>query len=199
MTVLVVSPHYDDSELSASLALPGAHILVIAGGDRDRRAEQERACEALRSTLLRPGHLPDGCVDDGPQTVGLIQKALRISGADTLLIPPLLDSHQDHRAVHRAAISAARRSALTIVEYETVSALPEWIPNLWEAMTPEELDEQVRAVQLHVSQSARPYMQKSWIETRAAYRGQQIGIPLAQAYRYVRAVGHLPGCGPFGG
>lgn len=199
MTVLVVSPHYDDAELSASLALPGAHLLVLAGGDDDRRREQERASRSLQTTFLKPGTLPDGRIASGPGTVRLIEKALRISRADTLLLPPLLDSHQDHRAVHRAGISAARRSPLTVVEYETVSALPEWTPNLWEAMSEAEFDEQVRAVECHVSQAHRPYTRESWLRTRAAYRGQQVGVPLAQAYRYVRAVGHLPGTPPFGG
>lgn len=199
MTTLVVAPHYGDAELSASLAVPGASLLVIAGADAARRAEQEAACAALRCDLLPPGRLPDGHIGEGVQTVSLIEKAIYATRADTILIPPLLDSHQDCRAVHHAGISAARRSPLTVVEYETVSALPEWIPNLWEAMTEEEIDTQINAARLHVSQSHRVYMQPEWIRTRAGYRGQQIGVPFAQAYRYVRAVGHLPGSTPYGG
>lgn len=191
MNVLVVSPHYDDAELSASLALPGAHLLVLAGGDDNRRREQEHASRSLRTTLLPPGTLPDGQINPGPATVRLIEDALRISNADTLLLPPLRDSHQDHRAAHRAGISAARRLPLTIVEYETTSALPDWTPNLWEPMTEEEFNAQVRAVDHHASQAHLPYAREPWLRTRATYRGQQVGVPLAQAYRYVRAVARL--------
>lgn len=193
MSTLVVAPHYDDAELGASLALPGARLLVVAGADRNRRAEQERACRALGASLAPPGQVPDGRVGADTATVLLIEAAIRDADARIVYGPAALDSHQDHRAVAAAIRSAARRAPVTLVEYETTSALPEWTPNVWEPMTDADLEAQAVAVAAHASQADRPYVDPGYLRARAVVHGAVIGAPYAQAYRVTRGAALLGG------
>ncbi|MQS38310.1 PIG-L deacetylase family protein [Streptomyces katsurahamanus] len=130
-TVLVVAPHPDDETLGAggtiarlTAAQIGVHVLVIAcrshpGSDPVVRArELVQACTVLgvashhiaftgSPAATDPGarmaelvHL----IESGP---GLSLRTLRPAG---LLIPADGSFHQDHRAVHDAAVAAARPS-----------------------------------------------------------------------------------------
>jgi hypothetical protein len=55
-------------------------------------------------------------------------------------------------------------------------------------MTNFDLDRQVIALKHHHSQSRRTYTSREWLAARAVFRGQQVGLHFAQAYRIVRSV-----------
>jgi LmbE family N-acetylglucosaminyl deacetylase len=187
MTTLIVAPHYDDAELGASMFARGGDLVVVAGTDGDRYYEQLKAASALGSTLVSVGEWRDGFVSHDAALVGFIESAVT-DDIDRVLSPPVLDTHQDHAATAAAVVSALRRSSVSLVEYETPSAMPTWVPNLWVPMTYEDLADQLTALDCYGSQAGRPYMTGEWIEARAEFRGQQVGIPLAQAFRIVRYV-----------
>ena len=187
MNTAVVAPHYDDGDIGASVLAPGARLIVVAGRDEVRRREQENASAVLSMDVTIRGDFPDGSVTHDVALVHFIERNLE--GVNTLLSPPVLDSHQDHQATALAVISATRRSPVTLIEYETASVTAEWVPNMWMPMTDHDLDVQTRAVSCHLSQAERTYMTRRWLEARAIFRGQQVGLPLAQAYRIVRHVG----------
>lgn len=185
----IIAPHCDDMELGASLVAKGAKLAVCSANDAARWAEQEQGAAWLGvGDIMRAG-FPDGAMRHDRHLVGFIE--LAATGADVVFIPPVEDSHQDHAAVARAALSAVRRSTVSLIEYETPSALPTWVPNLWLPMTTDDLSEQALATSCHVSQHHQPYMDPNWAIHRAAYRGSQVGIPHAQAYRVVRATGGI--------
>ncbi|AER48918.1 glucosaminyl deacetylase [Mycobacterium phage Donny] len=188
MTTLVVAPHYDDAEIGASRYLrPGAAVLVIAGQDSARLVEQQNALAALgvdNLTVYR--EWADGEVPHSVAVVSAIEATMRKVNAHTVVSPPILDSHQDHAAVARSCLSAVRRSPVTLIEYETPSVFPEWVPNRFWEMDWADLNDQFAAIKHYGSQAHRAYMTMGWLETRAAFRGQQVGVELAQAYRVVR-------------
>ena len=189
MATVIVSPHPDDADLGVSLLAQEADLIVVAGRDEDRRWEQQSSAGVLKMNTVSFGDWSDGEVTHDVRLVHFIEQGL--DGATRVLVPPVRDSHQDHIAVGLACVSATRRSAITVLEYETPSVLPEWTPTMWLPMTEEDLDTQTRAIECHVSQQERSYMSRRWLEARAIFRGQQVGLPLAQAYRIVRHVGSL--------
>ncbi|APQ42265.1 glucosaminyl deacetylase [Mycobacterium phage Rich] len=188
MTTLVVAPHFDDAEIGASMYLrPGAAVLVIAGQDSARLAEQQQALDTLGvDNLTWYVDWDDGEVPHNVAVVSAIEETIRKVSAHTVVSPPILDSHQDHAAVARSCLSAVRRSPVTLVEYETPSVFPEWVPNRFWEMEYADLREQVEAISAYGSQAHRAYMSRNWLEVRAEFRGQQVGVDYAQAYRVVR-------------
>lgn len=184
---VVVSPHFDDADLGASMVLgPGCAVVVVAGTDEERYREQLASARTFNLDEVVRGDAEDGYVLHDVDLVQLIERETQY--ADVVFCPPVLDTHQDHSAVARASVSALRRTARSLIEYETPSATSEWTPNLWMPMTEDDIVRQMDALRCHYSQSNRPYMTRRWVETRAAFRGQQIGIPYAQAFRVVRSV-----------
>jgi LmbE family N-acetylglucosaminyl deacetylase len=188
VTALIVAPHCDDAELGASMVAKGARLAVISANDPDRWAEQERAAGWLGVDDLMRAGFPDGEIRHDHHLVAFIELALMGRDIDIVYSPPIADTHQDHAAVAAAVVSAVRRSPVELVEYETPSTMPTWVPNLWVPMTSTDLDEQALALSEHISQRDRPYFSPHWLGNRAMFRGQQVGIPFAQAYRIVRAV-----------
>ncbi|MGH9294502.1 MAG: PIG-L deacetylase family protein, partial [Acidimicrobiales bacterium] len=117
MKVLAIGAHPDDVEIGCGAALL-AHkvagdditLLVMSDGrsgtpssgasrgfsDGSRIAEQEEAAAILGAELIWGG-FRDGSVPDGPEAVGVIDDAVRRSGADLVYTHAERDSHQDHR------------------------------------------------------------------------------------------------------
>ncbi|MGC5000719.1 PIG-L deacetylase family protein [Streptomyces sp. DT195] len=130
--VLVVSPHLDDEALGAGgtiarLTAAGidVHVLAVAcrthpGSDPNTRsAEFDEACTVLGVTSHHTAWIDtDAATNPGAhmaELVHLIEAGPRISlralRPAALLIPAAGSFHQDHRAVHAAALAAARPSA----------------------------------------------------------------------------------------
>lgn len=185
MSTVVVAPHCDDAELGASLYLAtGADVVVVAGQDVRRQHEQTLAVELLGGGAVDFGDWPDGYVTQDRSLVAFLEG--QCARAQVILSPPANDTHQDHVAVSRAVLSALRRSAVTLLEYETPSVTADWCPNMWLPMNGDDLDRQAAALSCHQSQAHRAYTQPEWLTARAVFRGQQIGVRFAQAYRVVR-------------
>lgn len=142
----------------------------------------------MASTSPGSGRWDDGYVCHDRALVQFIEEAVDPDFVTAVLSPPLLDTHQDHAATAAAVVSAVRRSPVGLIEYETPSAMPTWVPNYWVPMTHGDIETQCTALEEHSSQNCRPYMTRKWVRDRAAFRGQQVGTPLAQAYRIVRWV-----------
>lgn len=129
---MVVTPHPDDESFGCGATIArvrdaGTQVTVVAvtDGRHSSRSQILSADElgALRSRELRDAvgalHVPDEDivelgVEDGTATKALadvvqhIQRLLTDRRPQQLFIPSALDSHPDHRAVHAAALTAAR-------------------------------------------------------------------------------------------
>lgn len=113
-----------------------------------------------------------------------------------VLIPPLSDYNQDHRAIHTAAITALRPAARefkhfvpTVLTYELpyhqwniVEALPS--PHWYVTLSEKDLQTKTQALQLYSSQmkSESSPLSVAGVNTLAAYRGLQCGHCAAEAY-----------------
>jgi len=142
-SLLVLAPHPDDEvfgcggllALAAAARLRSAVVIVsdgAVGGDAPTRAAESRAA-ARELGYAADGNpqfwqQPDRGVDPGADLVGRIQLAIEACAANWVLAPSPFEIHPDHRAVCRAAITAAQRQrqGTRLVFYEVGQPL---VPN----------------------------------------------------------------------
>ena len=196
--VLAVGAHPDDVELGCGGALlahaaagDAVTLLVVTDGGRgpgdiaERRGEQERAARALGADLLWGG-LPDCAVGVDATTVGVVERALQATGADLVYVHAPEDSHQDHRAVASATLSAARRLA-RVLHYQSPSTLA-FTPTVFVDVTAH-LSGKLTALGAHASQVERSAMvEPDAVVASARHWGAFARIGYAEAFTPTRMV-----------
>lgn len=199
--MLAVGAHPDDIELGCGGAL-FAHrqagdevaLLVVTAGERGpgglidfvgRRAEQEQAAQMLGARLFW-GTLPDCDVTHSAETVELIERAIDEVGANLVYVHAPDDSHQDHRAVSAATLSAARRLS-QVLHYQSPSSLG-FVPRVFVDIS-EHLDDKLAAVGCHRSQVRLSEMvEPDVVAATARYFGAQARLGLAEGFVPARMV-----------
>lgn len=196
MQVLAVGAHPDDVELGCGATLlrhvargDQVTILVMTAGQRglvegmSRQAEQEDAAERLGVRLCWGG-FDDGSIPDGPDAIGVIDRVIAASGAETLYTHAPNDTHQDHRATATASLAAARRLP-TVLRFETPSTQA-FDPTIYVDVA-ETLDQKMAALRSHLSQVLRQGpVDLEAIEAQARFRGSQGRIRYAEAFEAAR-------------
>ena len=147
MRILAVAAHPDDETLGAggTLALHAARgdevwVCIMSDGVTSRHGEIERqkdcavrACETLGVAHVEFVGLPDQRMDELSllDLITPIEKQLAELQPDVVLTHFMEDANQDHRAVFRAVIVAARpmegNSVSRVMCWETASST-EWAP-----------------------------------------------------------------------
>ncbi|MGH9296232.1 MAG: PIG-L deacetylase family protein, partial [Acidimicrobiales bacterium] len=131
-------------------------------------AEQEEAAAILGAELIW-GDFRDGSVPDGPEAVGVIDDAVRRSGADLVYTHAERDSHQDHRVTAQASLAATRRASRVLC-YESPTSIgfaPNFFVNVAGLVEPK-LD----LVRCHISQVMKNgVVDLEAIEAQARFRG----------------------------
>lgn len=98
------------------------------------------------------------------------------------------DSHDDHLAVYRATLPAARLSP-SVLAYETPSTLPTFAPTTYFPIPTDALGKKLAAIGFHQSQTVAPVAHMSlsdWVSTTAAFRGAYFRVGLAEAFAPIR-------------
>lgn len=198
-TVLAIGAHPDDIELGTAAFLmkmkdSGARIYGLtmsrgeAGGDPEKRPrESERATSFIGLDGYWVLHFPDTRLGENvPAMRAAIESKIREIDATMVLTHSEVDVHGDHRAVHAATREAAR-AVPTVLCYEDVSTSKDFDPNYFVDIT-YYVEDHLRAVSFHRSQSGRTYMDPELIRGRAAHRGMQIGKSFAMAFRTLNVV-----------
>ena len=96
------------------------------------------------------------------------------------------DRHQDHRTIYEASAIACR-SVPQLLGYETPSSYPNFLPTMFEDIS-EFLEQKVSALNCHVSQGDRLYMQHEKISAAAHFRGAQVDLGPSEGfipYKYI--------------
>jgi LmbE family N-acetylglucosaminyl deacetylase/tetratricopeptide (TPR) repeat protein len=197
--VLAIGAHPDDIELGTAgflikLKDSGARVYGLTmsrgerGGDPDRRPrEAARATSYIGLDGYWVLDFPDTRLGDNvPALRATIEEKIGEIGATMVLTHADVDVHGDHRAVNAATREAAR-SVPTVLCYEDVSTSQDFEPNYFVDITGY-VDDHLRAVSFHRSQSGRTYMDPEVIRGRAAHRGMQIGRSFAMAFRTLNVV-----------
>jgi LmbE family N-acetylglucosaminyl deacetylase len=204
-SVLAVGAHPDDIELGCGGTL-AAHVgagdavtmLVVTGGQNgpgtvhDRIVEQEAAARVLGAVLVW-GHLVDCAVNADAATVALIEHTIAAVGADVVYVHAPDDSHQDHRAVAAATLSAARHVG-RVLHYRSPSTTV-FHPGLYVDIAAQ-LDRKLTALACHSSQVAGSAMvDPEVVVASARHFGAQGRLKYAEAFapaRFVWDLGRIP-------
>ncbi|TVY12024.1 PIG-L deacetylase family protein [Paenibacillus cremeus] len=110
----------------------------------------------------------------------------------TVLYIPSITKHQDHEALHQAAIAAARPYFWngTVLVYETDGELS-FQPNLYISLTEEEMALKMKALEAYKTQigSNRHPVHPESLLHKAKFRGNQIYEEFAEAFQIIRMKG----------
>ncbi|GLW27665.1 hypothetical protein Areg01_06050 [Actinoplanes regularis] len=191
-SVLAVGAHPDDIELGCGGAL-AAHraagdavtMLVVTGGQNGpglvagRQAESEAAARSL-DCLLIWGRLQDCAVQADAGTIALIEDAIRRTEADVVYVHAPDDSHQDHRAIAAATISAARHNR-RVLHYRSPSTT-RFEPSLYVDISAH-LDRKLAALSCHTSQvESSAMVDPEVVAASARHFGAQARVRFAEAF-----------------
>jgi len=192
MRVLAIGAHPDDIELGCGGALL-AHrdagdeitLLVMTTGEqgpqdvRPRVSEQEEAAAMLRARLLWGG-FEDGSVPAERRVIEVIERAVRLSGADIVYTHFAQDTHQDHRNTALASLSATRRTSRVLC-YESPTSIgfaPHFYVDL-DGLVEDKLD----LIRCHMSQVLKNgLVDLQAVEALARYRGFAARVKQAEAF-----------------
>ncbi|MFF8807663.1 PIG-L deacetylase family protein [Streptomyces omiyaensis] len=183
LRMLVVGAHPDDVEIGLGgtihrRAHSGWDVTVLTmsrggnGGDpARRRKEAHLAAEVLGARLLMED-LPDGSMADDRVTVEAVERAVAEAAPDVVVVHSESDTHQDHRAVHRATLVACRKVA-RLACYQSPSATVSYRPNRFIELSEVDVEAKLAAIAAHHSQAAsRWYLDEDLLRSTARYWGR---------------------------
>jgi LmbE family N-acetylglucosaminyl deacetylase len=198
VTVLAVGAHPDEIEAgcAGTLALQKSHgakvyLLVLSKGAASGDPQvKELACrksaELLRADGLFFGGLKDTKIDDGIETIMVIEKLIDEFTPDIVYTHTPKDIHRDHRHTAYATLSAARRCK-RILMYETPNTLQEFFPQVFTDIE-KTFDVKKKALHLFGHESERFWLAARAIEGLALFRGFQAGVRVAEAFEVGRFI-----------
>jgi LmbE family N-acetylglucosaminyl deacetylase len=196
MKVLAVGPHPDDIEIGCGGTLiKYAHkghdvfLLIITKGEmggkgQTRYEEQLKAAEIIGAKDVFWGDFTDTeLLDKGNDMIHTVERFIDTIKPDFIFVNFLDDTHQDHRAVNRAVLSATRY-VKNVLFYE-VPTTNNFIPNVFVDIG-SVLDKKVEALKAHASQITKTNIENLTIidiaRSSAHFRGVQGRIPLAEGF-----------------
>ncbi len=197
--VLAIGAHPDDIEIGCAGTLLGHRrrgdrlsLLTLSrgavGGDfRQRRNESAAAADALGAELLL-GDLPDTEIDAGIDTIKLIEEVIQRVAPTVIYVHSAHDTHQDHRAVHAATVSAGR-GVPEMFAYQSPSASDEFRPHKFVAID-ELMPRKLELLDLFASQSERSYLEPDYVTAGARYWARHLSrhARYAEPFEVVRSV-----------
>jgi LmbE family N-acetylglucosaminyl deacetylase len=120
MRILAIGAHPDDIEIGCGGTLikyarqgHEVFLLVMTEGSGSgevavRRREQEEAAQILRATKLFWGEYPDTAIPLDRQSIHSLERILHVVEPDFIFVHFQDDTHQDHRNLSVATITATR-------------------------------------------------------------------------------------------
>ncbi len=200
MKILVFGAHPDDMEVGmggtiAKHAALGDDVLMVVAtvpslGDV-RRSEALDGAKAL-GARLQLLDVPSDEFEYNRELVRRVDGFLREFEPDVIYTQWDQDSHQDHNALSRAVISAARKNRCSLLMYE--QTIPGGIvPGGFRAQSfvdiSDFIDHKIRSIQAHKSQWE---IHGDWwlqgVRGRAMYRGFQINVSYAESFEVIKEI-----------
>jgi LmbE family N-acetylglucosaminyl deacetylase len=201
LKILAIGAHPDDIELGCAGTILSiaksdgkAWGLILTNGEKSgdpeiRRKEAINAGKILKMEKMFFSDLLDTRVEEGIETISVIENMIETVKPDTVITHSLNDTHQDHRNCARATISAAR-NVPTIISFEPPSLTPMFQPTLYVDMS-STFNEKIRALQQYVSQNDKEFLKIDAIKGLAKFRGYQAKVEYAEAFEVVKMILNL--------
>jgi len=206
MNILAIGAHPDDVEFGCGGTLlkyadKGARIdlLVMTDGSRGgaartRRAEQLRAARVLGARRVHWGGYRDTLLPSVRRLIDRIEGTLGVVRPDFIFVNYPEDTHQDHRQVSRAAVSATRY-ARNVLFYEGPTTV-NFTPTVFIDIA-DEIERKLQALQRHRSQVLKTRIEGTAIceiaEASAHFRGVQGRVRWAEGFAPLRLFINITG------
>ena len=201
VSVLAISAHPDDAEIGIGATLAkhvrqghAVTMLTLSGGEiggaTNARASELTEAAAVIGAKLVHGALPDTTMSEGPPTVSLIEGVVQEVRPTVVYLHSDADTHQDHRAVHRAGLVAAR-GVPTVLCFQSPSATVSYRPGRFSEVTGF-VEIKLAALACHRSQAAAWYMDPDLVTSTARYWGRFGRVRHAEPLEVVRDVAPSP-------
>lgn len=199
MNVLAIGSHPDDLEYGcggtlARYARAGHRVtmLVLTGGEQGgssgiRAREALKAAEILGASDVIQGEYEDTKIPLTREFISYIESILKRVSPQVIFVHSGEDTHQDHRTVHMATLSAARYIP-NLLFYEGPTSA-EFQPTIFVDIA-DTLDAKLRALEAHSSQVQKTNIPNTNIfemaRATAVFRGTQGRVQAAEAFRSAR-------------
>lgn len=194
--VLAIGAHPDDIEIScggtiaylSSLNYKVVCVFVTngeVGGDPEVRIkESKKACEILETHEVKFLGFKDTMIKVDTDLITTLEQLKKSYNPIICLIPSEHDTHQDHRNLYHCCISAFRKVP-TLLSYESPSTTQGFFPNTFFKIN-DFVGLKKQAIESHVSQKERDYMEWKAMQNLSSYRGTQCDEEYAEAYQCVK-------------
>jgi LmbE family N-acetylglucosaminyl deacetylase len=199
MRVLAIGAHPDDIEFGCGgtlikYARRDVHIemLVMTDGSRGgsprvRRREQTEAARLLGAARLHWGGYRDTLLPSVRHLIDRMEVILKKARPDFIFVNDPEDTHQDHRLVARAAVSATRY-ARNVLFYEGPTTV-NFTPTVFIDIA-SEIDRKIDALHKHQSQIGKTRIEGTPIseiaQASAHFRGVQGRVRWAEGFAPLR-------------
>ncbi len=206
MNILAIGAHPDDIEFGCGGTLikyagKGARIdlLVVTDGARGgrartRRSEQLKAAKVLGARRVHWGGYRDTLLPSVRHLIDCVERVLRLVRPDFIFVNNPDDTHQDHRQVARAAVSATRY-ARNVLFYEGPTTV-NFTPTVFIDIA-EEIESKIRALRHHHSQVMKTRIEGTAIceiaQASAHFRGVQGRVRWAEGFAPLRLFINITG------
>jgi LmbE family N-acetylglucosaminyl deacetylase len=197
--VLAIGAHPDDLEIACGATLAkmrdaGHQIqgVVLTCGERGgdasiRRHEALRGARFLELNSTRLFGFTDTRLEDhATEITAAIEELINEFKPDIILTHSAHDQHQDHQAVYRATLRAARNHG-AILCYESPSVTREFVPSFFVDIG-DYIEIKIESVREHRNQLGKPYMNPERVRGIALFRGGQAKTRYAEGFEVVRAL-----------
>ncbi|OGL62473.1 MAG: hypothetical protein A3J27_11280 [Candidatus Tectomicrobia bacterium RIFCSPLOWO2_12_FULL_69_37] len=199
MNILAIGSHPDDIEFGcggtlARYAEAGHRVtmLVVTGGEQGgastlRQEEAQAAADTLGAAELIFGGFEDTRVPLTREFISYLEGILGKARPHMIFVHHGEDTHQDHRTVHTAVLSAGRYVP-NLLFYEGPTTI-EFQPMIFVDIRAT-LDKKLRALEAHASQVQKTNIPSTNIfemaRATAVFRGTQGRVAAAEAFRSAR-------------
>ena len=199
MNILAIGAHPDDIEFGCGGTLIkygqkgyNVYLMILTlgqmGGDgKVRKREQLSSCKILKSKKVFFGKYKDTRVPLDQGVIDSIEKVLKIVKPEFIFVNYFDDTHQDHRHLTQATLSATRYIR-NVLFYE-VPTTQNFIPNVFVDIE-STLKDKIAALQAHDSQVSRTNIEGLSIteiaKSSANFRGTQGRVKYAEGFISVR-------------
>ena len=195
-SAIAFGAHPDDVEvgaggLIAKLAAAKARVTIVVGSIPNRfairRAEATAAAGRLGAKLVLPAEEHETRLDDVAMSalVARIERELAAAAPDLVIVHGTSDVHWDHMVMHRAAMSALRRTRCDILSFATLlpAGSPPPAPTCVVDISPV-IETKLAAIAEHVSQFPEGFTEMR--RQIARVHGAHHGVEYAELFEVVR-------------
>lgn len=195
MNILAVGAHPDDIEYGCGGTLMkyarsghSVYLMVVThgsmGGDGGVRSrEQERSAELLGATGLIWGGYEDTQIPVNKQVITDIENVIGEVNPTFIFVHAPSDTHQDHRNVNQATISATRYTK-NVLFYEGPTT-SEFMPAVFVGIR-EVMADKLTLLEAHASQIGKTHIEGvsalSGAKSNAVFRGMQARVEYAEGF-----------------